>query len=155
MKTKPLSSSSPSHTYFPSTMVGSRVLWANIISSQRSQWKFSLEDRTTCYWAKSPDDQYVALTLEAPTLFYESSWSVEGKNNNNKGKANKVFDWDTVGDHNGNQIGNLHFSIGLQRQWLGSAQCILGSKAIILSETLLRNNNSYFKWDDNFEYRYV
>ena len=35
------------------------------------------------------------------------------------------------------------------------AQYILGLKIIILSEALLRNNNSYFKWDNNFEYRYM
>ncbi|XP_023928314.1 serine/threonine-protein kinase CTR1 isoform X1 [Quercus suber] len=67
-----------------------------------------------------PDDQYVTSSAGAPTSFYESSLSGESKNNN-KSKAERPLDWDAVGDHRGNRIGNLYSSIGLQRQSSGSS----------------------------------
>lgn len=67
-----------------------------------------------------PDEQYVTSSAGAPTSFYESSLSGESKNNN-KLKAERPLDWDAVGDHRGNRIGNLYSSIGLQRQSSGSS----------------------------------
>ena len=67
-----------------------------------------------------PDEQFVTSSAGAPTSFYESSLSGESKNNN-KLKAERPLDWDAVGDHRGNRIGNLYSSIGLQRQSSGSS----------------------------------
>lgn len=79
--------------------------------------------RRSNYTLLNQDDQYTASATGAPTSFYESSLSGEGKNNNNnnRGKAERAFDWDAVGDPRGNRIGNLHPSIGLQRQSSGSS----------------------------------
>lgn len=72
-----------------------------------------------------PDDQLSAGT----TSFYEPQ-SGDGKNNNNKSKLDRAFDWDTSSagaDHKlsqqSNRIGNLYTSsIGcLQRQSSGSS----------------------------------
>ncbi|PON36339.1 Serine/threonine protein kinase [Parasponia andersonii] len=73
------------------------------------------------------DDQFaagVAVAGGGGTSYYESSASGEGKNN--KGKAERGFDWDSGADHRGNQqvnrIGNMYSSsIGLQRQSSGSS----------------------------------
>ncbi|XP_027350210.1 serine/threonine-protein kinase CTR1-like isoform X2 [Abrus precatorius] len=63
---------------------------------------------------QTPDDQFVA---EALHLSFDSS---SGDSKNNKGKFDRVFDWDSVVDHRlaqqGNRIVNLYSSIGLQRQ---------------------------------------
>jgi len=65
-----------------------------------------------------PDDQFAG----APTTSLYESLSGEGKSNNNKGKAERGFDWDAIGDHRGNRIGNPYSSsIGLQRQSSGSS----------------------------------
>ncbi|XP_059462437.1 serine/threonine-protein kinase CTR1 isoform X2 [Corylus avellana] len=65
-----------------------------------------------------PDDQFAG----APTTSFYESLSGEGKSNNNKGKAERGFDWDAIGDHRGNRIGNPYSSsIGLQRQSSGSS----------------------------------
>ncbi|KAF5473614.1 hypothetical protein F2P56_010214 [Juglans regia] len=66
-----------------------------------------------------PDDQFGTVPGASTTSFYESL-SGEGKNNN-KGKAERGFDWDAVGDHRANRIGNVYSSIGLQRQSSGSS----------------------------------
>jgi len=59
-----------------------------------------------------PDDQFAG----APTMSFYESLSGEGKSNNNKVKVERGFDWDAIGDHRGNRIGNPYLSsIGLQR----------------------------------------
>lgn len=71
-----------------------------------------------------PDDQFgggsAAMAGTGATTSYYESVSGEGKNN--KGKVERGFDWDAVGDHRANQQGNRMFSsIGLQRQSSGSS----------------------------------
>ncbi|KAB1221280.1 Serine/threonine-protein kinase CTR1 [Morella rubra] len=76
--------------------------------------------RRSNYSLLSQDDQFGAVPGAPTTSVYESL-SGEGKSNN-KGKAERGFDWDAVGDHRGNRIGNLYSSsIGLQRQSSGSS----------------------------------
>ncbi|KAJ7971493.1 CTR1-like protein kinase [Quillaja saponaria] len=73
-----------------------------------------------------PDEQFrggaTVSGTTAPTSLFESS-SLEGKNN--KSKVDRGFDWELSADHRlnqqGNRIGNLYSSIGLQRQSSGSS----------------------------------
>ncbi|KAF7804337.1 serine/threonine-protein kinase CTR1 [Senna tora] len=73
-----------------------------------------------------PDDQFggsAALSgATAHTSVFDSS-SGDGKNN--RGRVDRGYDWDLVADHRvaqqGNRIGNLYSSIGLQRQSSGSS----------------------------------
>ncbi|XP_042943614.1 serine/threonine-protein kinase CTR1-like [Carya illinoinensis] len=68
-----------------------------------------------------PDDQCDPVTGAQTTSLYES---FSGEDNNiNKGKVDRGFDWDAVGDHRRNRIGNVHSSssIGPQRQSSGSS----------------------------------
>ena len=74
-----------------------------------------------------PDDQFVggaasSTTTAPPTSLFDSS-SGDGKSN--KGKVDRGFDWDLASDQRvnqqGNRIGNLYSSIGLQRQSSGSS----------------------------------
>ncbi|KAI9122231.1 hypothetical protein K1719_006920 [Acacia pycnantha] len=76
---------------------------------------------------QSPDEEFggssaLSATTAAPTSLFDSS-SGDGKNN--KGKLDRGYDWDSVADHRvpqqGNRIGNLYPSIGLQRQSSGSS----------------------------------
>lgn len=70
-----------------------------------------------------PDDQFAGVAAGAqPPPYYES---LSGDKNNNKGKLDRSFDWDGVGEFRmnpqSNRIGSLFSSIGLQRQSSGSS----------------------------------
>ncbi|KAI4300418.1 hypothetical protein L6164_033801 [Bauhinia variegata] len=72
--------------------------------------------------SKIPDDPFAGgVTLSGTTAPTSSS----GDGKNHKGKVDRGFDWDLATDHRvtqqGNRIGNLYSSIGLQRQSSGSS----------------------------------
>ncbi|KAK9290619.1 hypothetical protein L1049_008791 [Liquidambar formosana] len=66
-----------------------------------------------------PDDQFAGGVGGAPSQFYES----HSGEKNNKGKPDRGFEWDGVGDYRmqSSRIGGMYSSIGLQRQSSGSS----------------------------------
>ncbi|KAI4349020.1 hypothetical protein L6164_009675 [Bauhinia variegata] len=102
-----------------------------------------------------PDDQFGGgVSLSGTTAPTSSS----GDGKNNKSKLDRGFDWDLTADHRvtqqGNRIGNLYSSIGLQRQSSGSSfgeSSLSGEYYAPTLSAIAANEIDAFAYDDGFK----